>query len=271
MTLYKNYFTPEIMEYNKVNLIYFSATSTTKKIVQFIAAGTGISNTVNYDITLGQQEDIILGKDEIAIFGVPVYAGRVPEITLKSLKKFKGNNTPAIIVCVYGNRDFDDALLELQHITESNQFKIISAGAFIAQHSIFPETGQGRPDDSDIAIAMGFGKKSVEKLDCGDEINLIPEITVKGNFPYKKPGSIPLSPKTDKNCNACGKCIRLCPTQAVNKDNPRKTDKTRCIVCARCISACPEKARHFGGLLYWFASRKFTKAYAERKEPYIVY
>lgn len=259
------------MEYNKVNLIYFSATSTTKKIVQLITAGLGISQVTNYDITQGEQNEVTFGEDEIAIFGVPVYSGRVPAIAVKSLEKFRGNNTAAIIVCVYGNRDFDDALLELQEIVSTNRFKVISVGAFVAQHSIFPGVGQGRPDESDKAIAMGFGETSLEKLGCEDDINLFPRIIVKGNTPYKKPGSIPLSPKTSKKCNACGKCARLCPAQAIDKNNPRKTDKTRCIACARCISICPEKAKNFGGLLYWFASRKFTKKYAERKEPYIVY
>lgn len=266
-----NNITSAIMEYSKVNLIYFSATSTTRKIIHFIAAGLGIGQVTNYDITQGEQEVVTFGEDEIAIFGVPVYAGRVPAIAVKSLEKFKGANTAAIIVCVYGNRDFDDALLELQEIVSANCFKVISAGAFIAQHSIFPGVGQGRPDESDKTIAMVFGETSLEKLSCEGDINVFPQIIVKGNTPYKKPGSIPLSPKTSKKCNTCGRCVRLCPVQAIDKNNPRKTDKNRCIVCARCISVCPEKAKYFGGLLYWFASGKFTKKHAGRKEPYIVY
>lgn len=258
------------MKHNKLNLIYFSATATTKNILRYIAEGTGMAEVVNYDITRWQQKEVSLEIDEIAIFGVPVYAGRIPGVAAEALKSFKGKNTPAIVVCVYGNRDFDDALLELNDIIMGNGFKIISAAAFVAQHSIFPVTGSGRPDGADKKIALGFGHDSMIKLNNTEGIDDSSEISVKGNFPYKEPGAVPIKPKANKKCNSCGTCARLCPVQAIDEDNPRKTNDSICISCARCIYVCPEKARYFGGLIYKIASRKFAKAYSDRKEPYLV-
>lgn len=37
--------------------------------------------------------------------------------------------TPAIAVCVYGNRDYDDALIELKDAIEANGFKTVAAAA----------------------------------------------------------------------------------------------------------------------------------------------
>lgn len=99
----------------------------------------------------------------------------------------------------------------------------------------------------------------------------LPDIQVKGNHPYKKPGKIPLTPKTSRQCNKCGLCVKLCPTDAIPAFNPRVTFGSKCIACARCIAVCPQQARRFGGLLYRFAGKKFVKANALRKEPEMMY
>lgn len=259
------------MEYNKLNLIYFSATATTKEVMLQIAKGTDIQKIKDYDITSGQTDEIWLEADDIALFGVPVYSGRVPQIAINSINKFKGNHTPAIIVCVYGNRNFDDALVELKDLVSANGFKVISAGAFVAQHSIFPQVGKNRPDKEDKIIAFGFGETSMEKLSSEDSPSDLPELMVEGNTPYRKYIKVPLTPKVNKNCNICGKCARQCPTHAIDISTPSNTDKNHCIACGRCIYVCPENARSFGGILYWFAQRKFLKKYSIRKEPYIAY
>lgn len=253
------------MQYNKVNLVYFSATNTTKTIIEAIAQGLNIKEIIDYNITKGQVDEKTFGESEIAIFGMPVYSGRIPQIAIEYLNKFKGNNTPAIITCVYGNRDYDDALLELRDIVKANNFQIVSAGVFIGQHSIFPPTGNGRPDNNDRNEAIAFGKATIERLNNITREIEIPEIAVKGSYPYKEINPIPLTPKGNHKCDECGKCVRSCPTNAIDIKAPRKTDKSLCISCARCIYVCPQKARHFGGIIYKMTSQKFNKAYAERR------
>ena len=258
------------MQITKTNLVYFSATSTTAKISRFIADGIGCELVMRYDITSGEHENTTFANDEIVIFGAPVYAGRIPQISVKSFDKFKGNNTPAIVVCVYGNRDFDDALLELKDLVSKNGFKVISAGAFIAQHSIFPALAGGRPDANDKLLAQEFGKQSMAKLQTAKNIASISDISVKGNSPYKESKPIPFTPRVGKNCNMCGICARMCPAHAIDPENTSKTNKNICISCAHCIYVCPQKARHWGGMVYKIAARKFTEAFSARKEPYTV-
>lgn len=255
------------MDPRKINLIFFSATFTTVKIVKEIAKGMGIDEIKEYDITKGAQSNMKIANDEIAIFGVPVYSGRLPRVAAEALSKFSGNGTPAVVVCVYGNRDFDDALLELKNIVIGNNFNVVSAAAFIAQHSIFPLIAVGRPDSDDMRMARDLGKNSLLHLDKNIDTN----IKLKGNFPYKAIKSIPLSPKTSKKCNSCGVCVKKCPVQAINAENPSKINKKRCIVCARCIYICPRHAKKFSGLLYYIVSNKFSRKCAKRKVPYIIY
>lgn len=256
------------MEFKKINLIYFSATGTTAQIVSAIGEGTGLKEKTVYKIIRSPQENVSIPNHELAVFGVPVFSGRVPEVAKEALAKIKGNRTPAIITCVYGNRDFDDALIELRELIKENGFVVISAAAFVAQHSIFPNVGNGRPDGNDLQIARDFGKQSLESYSPENTA----ELAVKGNTSYRKTKKIPLVPKTNKKkCDACGACSKQCPVQAIDKANPCKVDKQRCIACAHCISICPLQAKYFGGLLYFLAKGSFEKKNRERKEPYRVY
>lgn len=256
------------MTLQKVNLAYFSATGTTAKIVSAIEDGIGAKAKYIINLAAVNEDIITIPNDEIVIFGIPVFSGRVPEIARKGLEMIRGNNTSAIIVCVYGNREFDDTLLELKDIVEGKGFYVLSAGAFVAQHSIFPKVAMGRPDTSDLMLAREFGKNSMKAI--SEHVKKTP-LEVNGNHPYRAVKSIPLTPQTDNKCNSCGLCSKQCPVQAIDPENPKRVDKSRCISCAHCISICPKHSKKFGGLIYWLASKKFTKNFSQRKEPYLIY
>lgn len=262
------------MELKKVNLAYFSATGTTAKIVTDIASGTGVNERRTIHLTDPCDPGdsvIVIASDEIVIFGIPVFSGRVPQIARQGMEMIKGNNTPAIIACVYGNRAFDDALLEMKDIVESNGFYVISAGAFVAQHSIFPKLAHGRPDSADLMEAKEFGANSIKILTTQAAISSDKPLVVPGNYPYRAIHSLPLTPTTNRRCNLCGLCAAQCPVQAIDSQNPKKIDKNKCIACAHCISICPKESKKFRGLLYWVASRKFTKKFSQRKESCLIY
>lgn len=246
-----------------VHLIYFSPAYSTRKIVRLI--GESISQPfTEYDITQGLDSDLLFTENDFVVFAMPVYAGRIPHYATKYIEKVKGNNTLASVVCVYGNRDYDDALLELQDITEQNGFNVISGAAFIARHSIFPSVAENRPDAEDMEIIKEFAYKTNAILNEKEaEYN---KIGIKGNRPYKVPGKIPFVPKVSKKCNSCGTCVKLCPAEAIPKENPKTTDKKLCVICARCINVCPQNARQFGGLIYKIANNQFRSKFANRRE-----
>ena len=244
----------------KVTTIYFSATYTTKRVVEAVAAN--LSNEVTaYDITNDTSTDeVAISADELVIVGVPVYAGRVPAIAAERLRRFRGDNTPAIVVAVYGNRHYDDTVLELHDIMTEQGFRTVSAGAFIAQHSIFPKVGKARPDAEDISDIKAFAEKSAALV-----AKKFGEILLPGNRPYKVPGGIPIWPTASKKCTACGACARLCPTGAIDPASPKGVDKTKCIKCGRCIVVCPAKARRFYGIKYSLAAARFNSAFVARR------
>ena len=191
---------------------------------------------------------------------MPVFAGRIPAICAQQLKNLKGQGTPAIVAVVFGNRAYEDALLELTDLLRENGFLPIGGCAMVARHSIFPAVAKGRPDEQDTQRLQAFTetcKGLVEKGEWKETLN------VPGNHPYREAGGLPLRPSGDKKCIDCGICVGVCPVQAIPADNPRITEKDKCIVCTACIYHCPQNARGFHGLPYIAAEMAFKKKCAE--------
>ena len=196
----------------------------------------------------------------------PVYGGRLPIQVSDAFAKLNGNNAIAVAIVVYGNRDYDDALLELTDILHHNNFRIAGAGAFIGQHSIFSKVAKSRPDLSDEQMLIQFGRECKVAICNGFNSRNVPFI--KGKRPYKKSAGVPFSPKAkESDCVKCGKCVEACPVGAIDEDLPFMTDTSKCICCGRCINVCSKGARHHSGIAYSLIGSIFKLAFSKRKEP----
>ena len=186
----------------------------------------------------------------------------------RAFAMLRGTQTPAIAVSVYGNRDYDDALVETQDIIEAHGFKTVAAAAFIGRHCIFPKVAPGRPDADDMAKAAGFGADCARLLAGTDDAAAMPRLAVKGNRPYKQGGASTFSPAgTEETCSRCMTCASRCPMEAIPADKPWLTDGDKCIACGRCVVVCPERSRSFGGEAYRTFESKFVSAFSARREP----
>ena len=270
-----------IMMDKKISTFYFSATGTTKKIVSEIA--NKISEKLNKEATVNhidftlphcRKEPVSFSEKDIVIVGVPVYAGRVPNVLLKYLNTMSGNGALAIAVVLYGNRNYDDALIELKDILEANGFKVIAGGAFIGEHAFSKTLAKNRPDQKDMAIAADFANQIYEKITTQKEIQ---PATVKGNRPYRKyympinPEGIPVdirkvTPKTNSNCINCKLCVRVCPMGSIDMEDVSKLNWI-CIKCGACIKQCPTNAKYYDDPDYLRHKHELEIEFTHRKEP----
>ena len=245
-----------------LHTFFFSPSNTTRKYAEVMTEAFGGDSQL-IDLTLGAPEvkyDLIDGDTALLI--APVYAGRIPGMAAELFKQIDGTGLNAIVVVVYGNRDYDDALLELADIAAERGFKVVGAGAFIAQHCIFPKVAAGRPDTDDI-------QKAIEFINTAKQSTRLDISTIKGNRPYKKPAAVPLHPETvEEDCKACGICARECPVDAIDAVT-LKTDNDKCISCCRCIAVCNTGARKFKGIIYSGVEKLFKLQNSKRKEPEI--
>ena len=276
-------------EYDATHLVFFSPTHTSAKIARAVGDGIGMGRRMETDLTLDESADPIEITNALTVIAAPVYGGRVAPVALKRLKRLKGNNAPAILIAVYGNRDYEDALIELRDTAVELGFTPLSAGAFIGEHSYSTTNmpiAAGRPDASDLQIAFHFGQDSLKKLkekttitspelqaacklkSLGDKLSiLLSSFSIKGTSPYKiVQAGKPACPVCTEACFVCGECVEVCPTHAISisKDGSKiETDVNRCIKCCACVKECPNEARIFHTPFAAILHEKFNT----RREP----
>lgn len=229
-----------------LNLLYFSATENTQKYLRAIASQLNSDyNEYNISSVKAREKKLEFKEDDLLIVGVPVYLGRVPELLINYFEKVKGNHTPAVFVVTYGNRAYDDALLELQDIFEENGFIGVAGGAFIGEHSNSKKIAGLRPDQDDLNFAADFGKKIKSKINNIKKLKTVSELEVNGDYPYKERHDSPdFAPKTTAACIECAICAENCPVNAISFNNFKDIDKEKCINCCSCIQKCPVDAKY---------------------------
>jgi len=265
----------------KIHAMYFSPTETTKKVVETISGnlsrvlnGNQDWNTIDFTPKAVRDQKVSFGEDDLVVLGVPVIAGRVPNVLLNYLNSVAGNGAKAICVVNYGNRNFDDALIELRDIMENDGFHVAAAGAFIGEHSFSRTLAKNRPDEKDLGIAEQFAERIAAKIKGGypEEI-----LTVKGYEPYRKyympkdkegnPVDIrKVTPKTNEDCTKCLLCAEICPMGSIDREDPSKLNGI-CIKCGACIKKCPVSAKYYDDPDYLRHQYELEEQFAARREP----
>ena len=247
------------MNVEKWIVAHFSPTGGTKKVADAIAAGFD-TPVEERDLTKNEVS-VALGEKDALMAVLPVYAGRVPQISLERLSSLKANGQKAVAVVVYGNREYDDALLETKDALEANGFKVIAAAAFIAEHSIVRSIAAGRPDTEDEALCRQFAADVMAKADDA------PTVSVPGNNPYKELKPSAFHPSANENCVKCGTCAKQCPVGAIPTDDPSQTNNDLCINCMRCVQVCPVRCRALPAPFVEGATNMLNEKAAGYKKP----
>jgi ferredoxin len=275
------------MTIQRIWAVYFSATGTTKKIVAHIAhtaaAELGAAVSV-YDFSLPASRERFpaFAADDLVVFGTPVYAGRVPNVLLKQLALLQGGGALAVPVVLFGNRNFDDALIELRDILGDHGFVPCAAGAFAAEHAFSTVLGKGRPDQADMDKAAELAKAAAKIVSAARSASGIIPVAVEGTpRPYRgyfqprgqdgSPIDIrKVKPLTGGSCDDCKICAEICPVGSIDKNNVREMTGI-CIKCCACVKRCPKGAKYFADESFLYHKRDLEERYTRRAEPSLFY
>lgn len=249
------------MKYYKM---VFSPTGGTKKVADAITKGW--ADVIEIDLTdksldFSQWQ---FANDDLVLIAMPSYGGLAPQIALDRLACVSGGGAKCAVVSVYGNRAYEDTLVQMHDAASKCGFKVIAAISAVAEHSIVRKYASGRPDSNDCVELEEFGKQILKKEN--DDEPAIP-----GNRPYKKAGSVGMVPTANSSCTACGLCAKQCPVGAISETDIKTADKTKCISCMRCVSECPQHARSISSVMLSMASLMLKKvcSVAKKNELFI--
>lgn len=267
-----------MIPFTHITAVYFSPTKTTKTICTTIARELAHTLDVPWDersftLPAERQEPLTFTPDTLVIFGVPVYAGRVPNFLLRYVQQTQGNGAMGIPIVMFGNRAYDDALIELRDIMETGFIHTVAAAAFVGEHSFSRTLGKGRPDALDLNKARAFARAAASSI---ENHRYTSPVAVRGNTPYR-PYMVPqkkdgkhqtiskVFPKVSDACTNCGYCASICPLGAIAPDNHSYTHF--CVKCCACVKSCPAGARYIDDETYLFHKQQLEEQFSRRAEP----
>ena len=275
------------MELKKIWAVYFSGTGTTRRTVEHIASGLAEKlslpvEKVDFSRPPVRQQELRFDGADLVVFGTPVYAGRVPNVLLPFLQeKIVGGGALAVPVVLFGNRAYDDALMELRNILAADGLHPVAAAAFVGEHSFSRTLGQGRPNENDEALMDEFAAKTADLV---RRLPAAPEkpVAVRGQEPLRpyytprdRAGNpiniLKVKPKTDMTrCGGCGLCAEICPMGSID---PPDVSAVRgiCIKCCACVKGCPTGAKYFDDAGYRYHQHELEAQYARPAENEVFY
>lgn len=275
------------MKLEKIWAVYFSGTGTTRRTVERIAGGIASrlnlpAESVDFSRPAVRQETLGFGEKDLVVFGTPVYAGRVPNVLLPFLReRIVGGGALAVTVVLFGNRNYDDALIELRNILAADGMHPVAAGAFVGEHSFSRVLGADRPNAEDEALMDEFAAR-VAALAAGLDAAPVKSVAMRGQEPLRpyytprdRAGNpiniLKVKPKTDlSRCGGCGLCADLCPMGSID---PADVSAVRgiCIKCCACVKGCPTGAKFFDDAGYLYHQHELEAQYARPAENEVFY
>ena len=218
-----------------LHVFCFSPAGSTRRVAEAAAAAWG-GQPVWHDLgrTAVRAGMKVQPQDE-CIIAVPCFSGRVPPVIAERIASLRGNGARTLTMVTFGNRGYEDSLLELTDLASAAGFQAAGAAAIVARHSLAPRIASGRPSAGDLSAVAEFARRA--RASRGSTVR--PE----GHRPYRPYSRLGCAPVSGAGCTSCKICADACPTGAIRRSAGAPADISKCMGCMSCIQVCPRQSR----------------------------
>ena len=131
----------------------FSPTGGTEKVTAALTVPWGgAARSVDLTDAATDFSGVVFQPEDVVVIAVPSYGGRIPGLASERIGRVHGNSAHAVLVCVYGNRAYEDTLVELEDLATTAGFQVTAAVAAVAEHSIARRIAAARSFHSSLFI-----------------------------------------------------------------------------------------------------------------------
>lgn len=232
-----------------IKVLYFSPTGNTLRVLQALVGALPQQPVEWHPCNTPAEREAVpaFAPDDILVWGSPVYAGKLPNKLVPWWRThLRGCGNPAVLLCTFGNRGFDNALAEMQSVALEGGCCPVAAAAVVSSHAFDGSIGEGRPSAEELAELRRWGAQI--RFDRTEGLQL----PGSASAPYYQPLREDLQPAvflkavprfdTDR-CIRCGECAVRCPMGSITlTPEGYPAGQGICIKCMACVRHCPEGA-----------------------------
>lgn len=109
-------------------------------------------------------DDMAFDDETVVVLGMPEMTGRLPLECVKLMQKLRGDESMTVAVVAHRNSSYGEALYELYTFAEEQGFRVVGAGAFVAEEPTKRNKLTSRPDEADYGLLKEFACSTSKKL-----------------------------------------------------------------------------------------------------------
>ena len=248
----------------KASIIYFSQTGNTEMVAYSISGrflSEGIENTA---FQLGDAEGFPEAYEDADILGMgfPTFFGYPPPNVMRFIECLKHvSGKSAFLFTTYGGSVAGDSLYDAAKALASKGYRVLGGLKVQASdnypQSILLKINEGRPNETDLAIAEEFAIKIAHSHNSGTSLD--PESMASRNPFFIKNRDRPRADTVNdlrekiegkiifrgEKCLFCDTCKKSCPTKSIETGETYPIFTWKCfdgMLCYQCVRVCPGKA-----------------------------
>ncbi|MCD4695228.1 MAG: EFR1 family ferrodoxin [Bacteroidales bacterium] len=247
----------------KISLKYFTGTGNSLRVLS-TCKNVFEKNNISVEISSITEEQEISSDSDLVGFCFPVYAFGLPRICMKYLNNLPEQTISKKVFLLVTNGDPDEVGFALQggvKILKKKNYNVVYSESVHMPSNWITFINPPTKEEAQLINNNGLNKAGqiaqniIEKKEYHLPFNIPKKYNrfqlYKEYYLFHKLGIYNMWKmfRTNRDCNSCGLCAKVCSTQSIVMVDGKPKWKSSCEQCMRCVNFCKQQAifQTYGG------------------------